>query len=377
MRAPRLLPLLAVAAGGVLAVKGLASVEALPSFMGAAQAWAEESAQAIKEAPGKLAANGKASPIPPQMLPAPSKPPAPVCAPTAAELAREAGLSPAELQLLQSLGARRGQLDQREKDFDTQLALMAAAEGKLDAKIAALRSLRSEIKGLMDQADAQKAAEVNRLVTVYQAMKPRDAAARMTLLADEVRLPIAAKMKERPLAAIIAQMPPVEAKALTEKLAARFDPKLAAARAAIANTAATAPVMAPAGQPPAAAPAPAQAAAKPPVPAPAKPAQLASLDPVAASAAAPPAKPAPAKAKPKPKPKPKAPPKPQDAKQASPKPDAAKAEPAQAAAGPKPYLSLPSPVAPGSAKPAAAKAAEAAPPARGDTSVPVAPAKPA
>ena len=38
MKGPRLLPLLAVAAGGVLAVKGLASVEALPSFMGAAQA---------------------------------------------------------------------------------------------------------------------------------------------------------------------------------------------------------------------------------------------------------------------------------------------------------------------------------------------------
>jgi flagellar motility protein MotE (MotC chaperone) len=319
------------------------------------------------------------------MLPAPSKPPAPVCAPTAAELAREAGLSPAELQLLQSLGARRGQLDQREKDFDTQLALMAAAEGKLDAKIAALRGLRTEIKGLMDQADAQKASEVNRLVTVYQAMKPRDAAARMTILADDVRLPIAAKMKERPLAAIIALMPPAEAKALTEKLAARFDPKLAAARAAIANTAATAPITAPpAGQQPqAAAPAAAKAAAKPPAPAPAKPAkpaQVASLDPVAATptAAAPaPRKAAPAKARPKPKPK--APPKAAESEKASPKPDAAKAEPAQAATGPKPYLSLPSPVAPGSAKPAAAKAAAApAPaPAKGDTSVPVAPAKPA
>ncbi len=220
MKSPRLLPLLAIAAGGVLAVKGLASVEALPSFMGAAQAFAEDGVKAVKQA-RLTKADPKASPLPPQMLPAPSKPPAPVCAPTAAELAREAGLSPAELQLLQSLGARRGQLDQREKDFDTQLALMAAAEGKLDAKIAALRSLRTEIKGLMDQADAQKASEVNRLVTVYQAMKPRDAAARMTLLSDDVRLPIAAKMKERPLAAIIPLKPPGEAQALTDNLAPR------------------------------------------------------------------------------------------------------------------------------------------------------------
>ena len=35
-----------------------------------------------------------------------AKPAAPVCAPSAAELARQAGLSPAELQVLQSLGVK-------------------------------------------------------------------------------------------------------------------------------------------------------------------------------------------------------------------------------------------------------------------------------
>ena len=39
-------------------------------------------------------------------------------------------------------------------------------------------------------------------------MKAKDAAPRMVLLDDSVRLPIAAKMKERSLSAIIAQMPP-------------------------------------------------------------------------------------------------------------------------------------------------------------------------
>jgi flagellar motility protein MotE (MotC chaperone) len=354
MRSPRLLPLLAVAAGGLLAVKGLASVEALPTFMEGARAFAEDSAKAVKDGPGKLAMlDGKAA----EGLPAPSKPPAPVCAPTAAELAKEAGLSPAELQLLQSLGARRGQLDQREKGFDTQLALMAAAEGKLDAKIAALNGLKAEIKALMGQADAQKASELDRLVTVYQAMKPRDAAARMTLLADDVRLPIAAKMKERPLAAIIAQMPPAEAKELTEKLAARFDPKLAAARAAIANQTAQPPS-------PQAANAPAPAPAKAPA---AKPAQVASADPLAAPP--PEARPARRKAAPaKPKPK-KAP-----VKVA----DAAPAKAAPLPAGPTSYANGQKPAEASAAKPAA-KAAEPAPKpvAKGDTAVPVAPAKPA
>jgi flagellar motility protein MotE (MotC chaperone) len=358
MRSPRLLPLLAVAAGGLLAVKGLASIEALPSYLEGARAFAEET---VKAAPGKLAKlDAKSSPMPPQALPAPSKPPAPVCAPTAAELAKEAGLSPAELQLLQSLGARRGQLDQREKDFDTQLALMAAAEGKLDSKIATLNALKAEIRGLMGQADAQKATEIDRLVTVYQAMKPRDAAVRMTLIDDAVRLPIAAKMKERSLSAIIAQMPPAEAKALTEKLAARFDPKLAAARAALANAA-------PAATPPP----PAQAAAKP-TPAPvappaAKPAQVASIDPLSAQIpeARPAARKAPA-AKPKPRPKAKAP-----VKTAS----AALKPETGLPVTPTPYAALqgkPAAAAPAPVKPAPA----AAPIAKGDTAVPVAPPKP-
>src|SRR5688572_27069065 len=143
----RLLPIIAVAVGGVLAVKGLASIEAVPAAFAGARAFAEG---VVKPDP----ADPKAAKAGAAALPAPSKPPAPVCAPTAAELAKQAGLSPAELQILQSLGARRGQLDQREKDFDTQLALMAAAEGKLDAKIAALRSPQGESKGLMAQADA-------------------------------------------------------------------------------------------------------------------------------------------------------------------------------------------------------------------------------
>ena len=76
----------------------------------------------------------------------------------------------------------------------------------------------------MGEADQKTEAEVDRLVTVYQAMRPQDAAAVMAQLDDKVRLPVAGKMKPRSLAAILAQMPPVEAKKLTEKLAGRFNP---------------------------------------------------------------------------------------------------------------------------------------------------------
>ncbi|CAN7233762.1 MotE family protein [Phenylobacterium sp. LjRoot219] len=241
---PRILPLIGVAAGGVLAINALAGARELPDLLSGAKAFAEGAAKTDKsgkegDAKGEAAATGNATDAAATGVPglAPAAPPKPGCAPTAAELAKEAGLSPAELQVLQSLGARRGQLDQRENDLETQLALMAAAEAKLDAKVNALNALKAEVQGLLTQADQKEAGEIDRLVKVFEGMKPKDAAPRMVLLDDAVRLPIAAKMKERALSAIIAQMPPAEAKKLTENLAKRFTEarSIAANAAAVAN----------------------------------------------------------------------------------------------------------------------------------------------
>lgn len=247
---PRILPLVGVAIGGVLAVNAIGGARDLPGLLSGAQAFAEEAVKggkAEKPEKGEKAEAGKEGAVAPAAtdaavaLPAASIAPKAVCAPTAAELAKQAGLSPAELQVLQSLGARRGQLDQRESDLNTQLALMAAAEAKLDAKIKALNGLKSEVNGLLNQANAKEQAEIDRLVKVFEGMKAKDAAPRLAALDDSVRIPIAAKMKERSLAAIVAQMPAAEAKKLTEALARRFsDAQAAAAKATAAANAAQA-----------------------------------------------------------------------------------------------------------------------------------------
>ena len=214
----RILPLVAVAATGVLAANVLAGARALPGVFGATEAHAEDAKPEAAAAPASAPAKPKPAPKP-------------VCAPTAAQLAEQAGLSPSELRILQSLGARRGELDQREKDLSTQLTLMAAAEAKLDARIKALNGLKAEISGMIGQADQQKSTEVDRLVRVYEKMKPKDAAPIITALDDKVRLPVAAKMKEQSLAMILAQMAPGDAKMLTEKLAERYAAEALAARA--------------------------------------------------------------------------------------------------------------------------------------------------
>jgi flagellar motility protein MotE (MotC chaperone) len=265
MKAPRILPLVAVAIGGLLAVKAVSTLAGAPSFLKSAQARAE-AASATEKAKPKSKAKASAKPAAkpadaaadpaaapggsatsPSPSAAASEPPglpdlikastgtpsaAPICAPSAAELAKEAGLSPAELRVLQSLQARRGQLDQREQALQTELALLQAAETKVDAKLKAFNELKAQVQGLMGEADQKQADEVDRLVKVYSDMKPKDAAAVMTQLDDKVRIPVAAKMKERVLALVLSQMTPVEAKKLTEKLAGRFVPPESVTQAA-------------------------------------------------------------------------------------------------------------------------------------------------
>lgn len=311
---PRILPLVGVAIGGVLVVNALSGAQDLSGLLTGARAFAEEAAKdgkpdtkaAKKDAKEGEAPTGEAKDAL-AGLPAPTIAPKAVCAPTAAELAKQAGLSPAELQVLQSLGQRRGQLDARENDLNTQLALMAAAEAKLDAKIKALNSLKTEVNGLLNQSNTKEQAEIDRLVKVFEGMKAKDAAPRLAALDDAVRIKIAAKMKERALSAIMAQMPAADAKKLTEMLARRYsDAQAAATKAAAAaedkaaqpaKTASvdpTAPEKKPAparkAPPRKKAPAAQQAAAKPAPAAPATPASPQPYAPPAAPAAAPPAK---------------------------------------------------------------------------------------
>ncbi|WP_339870593.1 hypothetical protein [uncultured Brevundimonas sp.] len=257
---PRLLPLIAIAIGGVVAVRALGVA---PGLFDGAKAWAEEAVPAA--APGST----------------PGTPAPAVCALTPDQLAQQAGISPAELRIIQSLSARRTELDARDADFATTLPLMVAAEQKLDAKVQALAAIRTEVQGLLGQVDGREKEEVDRLVAVYSAMRPREAAAVFVGLDDGVLLPVAAAMRPRSLAAVLAQMPPAAARSLTEKLAHRFQAQQLAVRAAAAGL--TSPTVTPTAAPaasPAAAPTrtaaasppetsePAAATASPPTPRP-------------------------------------------------------------------------------------------------------------
>ena len=243
---PRLLPLIGVAIVGVLAVNALSGARALPDLLSSARAFAETAGSPAKGGKTKKAASGDQaanqspapgiSPLPPAVAPgAPAM--GPVCSPSATELAKSAQLSPAELQVLNSLQTRRGQIDQQAQDLDTQTQLLAAAEVKLDAKLKTMADLKAQIEALMGQADQKTQSEVDRLTLVYAKMDPKKSAPLMATLDDKVRIPLAAQLetsKPKLLASILTNMDPPDAKHLTELLARRFAPVQQLAQAATA-----------------------------------------------------------------------------------------------------------------------------------------------
>lgn len=286
-RAPRLLPLIAIAVGGVLAINLIAGASGLPQALQGARAWAEDLVEDAELA--APAAKTVAGPLPDPKAPAPAAPVPGVCVPTVDELAEDAGMSPNELLALQRLGERRAELEAREGDFDTQIQLLTAAEGKLDSRIAVLRGMIEQLQRLLGQVDERQKTENARLVKVYETMRARDAANALEGMADDVRLPILAEMKEAKLAAILNEMSkrnPQVAREVTEKLARRTAEAFALNDVRAATT--------PAAQAPPAAPEPAQQASAAP-PQPKAPAPAAKASPPRPKAASPqPAPPPPA-----------------------------------------------------------------------------------
>jgi flagellar motility protein MotE (MotC chaperone) len=134
-------------------------------------------------------------------------------------LASAETMSRSELEVLENLGARRLELDARERDLSTKESLMAAAEKRLDGKIDELRAIQSRIEVLLTKKDGEDAERIASLVKVYENMKAKDAARIFEKLEIKILLPVARDMKPQKVAAILAKMDALSAKQLTVELA--------------------------------------------------------------------------------------------------------------------------------------------------------------
>ena len=127
----------------------------------------------------------------------------------------------AEIEMLQNLANRRGEIERIAREQELRENLLRITEERIDEKIAGLQRIESQIQQLLVKHDAEADAKFQRLVKVYESMKPKDAARIFNGLDMTILLEMAERMKESKMAPILANMDSTSAKALTVELANR------------------------------------------------------------------------------------------------------------------------------------------------------------
>lgn len=126
--------------------------------------------------------------------------------------------------LLQRLGERRDELNQRETELELRAALVEAAEKRLEERTAALQALEAKINALVEEKKTAEKQQFIGIVAMYETMKPKEAATIFDQMDISVMLQIARAMNPRKMAPILARMDPVKAKNLTAGLAVDEQP---------------------------------------------------------------------------------------------------------------------------------------------------------
>jgi flagellar motility protein MotE (MotC chaperone) len=125
--------------------------------------------------------------------------------------------SAAERALLERLRERRQEIDARARELDLRETLMKAAEKKMETQAAA-----QEQKGSPEsQRKQDESARMRGVVTIYETMKPKDAAKIFDRLDPKVLIELATQIKPQRMSEILAQMSPESAEKLTVEMATR------------------------------------------------------------------------------------------------------------------------------------------------------------
>ncbi|MBD8890411.1 MotE family protein [Roseibium litorale] len=220
---PRLLPMLVVSASALLALKLLGFVMGTGMVGGAIPGAVAQETSAGTE-PG-----GAAGQMPPVEAPAGQTPPdaqaaIPGSAPEQAPPpglndSMEIGGSAAERAVLESLGKRRKTLDDHEGQLDLREKLLQATEERVQKRVDELKTLEKRIESAVEEKKKQEEGEIAGLVTMYENMKPKDAARIFDRLNLPVLLKVVRQMKPRKMADILAKMSPEAAERLTIAIA--------------------------------------------------------------------------------------------------------------------------------------------------------------
>lgn len=125
-----------------------------------------------------------------------------------------------EQVLLDRLAARRGELESYEQELALRASLIDAAEKRVGERTATLEALESQIATLVEERKRLEEEQFTAIVSMYQTMKPKDAAGIFNALEIDILVRVAKMMPPRKMAPIVAAMDTARAQELTVRLAA-------------------------------------------------------------------------------------------------------------------------------------------------------------
>ena len=130
-------------------------------------------------------------------------------------------VSASERAILERLQSRRQEIEARQREIDIRESLLKSAEKRIEGKVEEMKAVESRISATQAEQKAAEAQRLKGLVTMYEGMKPKDAARVFDRLEMGVLIEIASAIAPRKMSDILGLMSSEAAERLTVEMARR------------------------------------------------------------------------------------------------------------------------------------------------------------
>ncbi len=132
-----------------------------------------------------------------------------------------APVSASERAILERLQSRRQELEARAREIDIRESLLKSAEKRIEVQVEEMKAVESRISTATGAKAEIDAARFKGIITMYEGMKPKDAAKVFDRLEMSVLFEIASQIAPRKMSDILGLMQPEAAERLTVEMARR------------------------------------------------------------------------------------------------------------------------------------------------------------
>lgn len=123
--------------------------------------------------------------------------------------------------LAAALAAREADIDNRAAAVDDRMAALDLAEQAITARMAELEASEAKLRATLQIADGAAEEDLVRLTAVYEAMKPKDAAALFSTMEPEFAAGFLGRMRPEIAALVLSGMKPETAYTISALIAGR------------------------------------------------------------------------------------------------------------------------------------------------------------